>query len=318
MRRTIGAALCAVTLCLGSWGALAGAAEPTEKPAVEQILDLLLQRGQITPEEYRALQEKAQQEHAAGAKAPSAAVLAGIEKGKPFLKSADEQFRIELGGRLQADFDAAEADTRTLTGASLGSQALVRRARLDVNGSFFKWISFRIEGDFTQSPSLFDAYLEVRLLPELRVRGGQFKAPFSLEELTSDLYIDFVERSLINALVPSYDVGAMASGTFAQGMVTYFLGVFNGAGQNRADTNSDKDLAFRLAFAPFRTSDSRWLKGLHLAGNVTWGNERSSTSPAGQTGARTPNRFTFFAAQPTVGERLRYGGDLAWLVGPAS
>jgi phosphate-selective porin OprO and OprP len=318
MRRTIGYALCAITLCLGNWGSLAGAADATEKPAVEQILDILLQRGQITPEEYRSLQEQAQQEHAAGAKKSSATVLAGIEKGKPFLKSADEQFRLELGGRLQADFDATEADTRTLTGASLGSQALVRRARLEASGSFFKWITFRIEGDFTQSPSLVDAYLEFRLVPELSVRAGQFKAPFSLEELTSDLHIDFVERSIVNALVPSYDIGAMASGTFAQGAVNYFLGVFNGTGQNRADNNGDKDLAFRLVFAPFRTSDSLWLKGLQLAGNVTWGNESSATSPAGQTGARTPNRFTFFAAQPTVGERLRYGGDLAWLVGPAS
>ena len=163
---------------------MAGAGEAKEKPAIEQILDILLQRGQITPEEYRSLQEKAKQEQAAGAKEPAAAVLAGIEKGKPFLKSADEKFRIELGGRVQADFDAAEADTRTLTGAPLGSQVLVRRARLEASGTFFKWITFRMEGDFTQSPSLFDAYLDFRLFPELRIRVGQFKAPFSLEELT--------------------------------------------------------------------------------------------------------------------------------------
>ena len=77
--------------------------------------------------------------------------------------------------------------------------------------------------------------------------------------------------------------------------------VFNGTGRNQADNNGDKDLAFRLAFAPFSTSDSIWLKGLQVAGNVTWGNESSSTSPPGQTAARTPNRFTFFAAQPTSG-----------------
>ena len=297
---------------------MGGAGEATEKSTIEQILDILLQRGQITPEEYRSLQEQAQQEHAAGAQEPSAAVLAGFEKGKPFLKSADEKFRIELGGRVQADFDAAEADTRTLTGARLGSQVLVRRARLEVSGSFFKWINFRIEGDFTQNPSLFDGYVDLRWFPELGLRAGQFKTPFSLEELTADLFIDFVERSLVNALAPSYDIGAMASGSFAQGMVNYSLGVFNGTGRNQSDNNSDKDVAFRLAFAPFRTSDSLWLKGLQLAGNFTWGNEGSSTSPAGQTGARTPNRFTFFAAQPTIGDRLRYGGDLTWLVGPAS
>jgi phosphate-selective porin len=120
------------------------------------------------------------------------------------------------------------------------------------------------------------------------------------------------------SLVTLLTVGAMAHGTFAQGVVNYFLGGFNGTGRNQTDNNGDKDLAFRLAFAPFSTSDSIWIKGLQVAGNVTWGNESSSTSPPGQTAARTPNRFTFFAAQPTLGDRLRYGGDLAWLVGPAS
>jgi hypothetical protein len=37
---------------------VASAGEAKEKPAIEQILDILLQRGQITPEEYRSLQEK--------------------------------------------------------------------------------------------------------------------------------------------------------------------------------------------------------------------------------------------------------------------
>jgi phosphate-selective porin len=65
----------------------------------------------------------------------------------------------------------------------------VRRARLEVSGSFFQFITFRVEGDFTQSPSLFDAYLDFRFFPELRIGGGQFKEPFSLEELTGDLFI---------------------------------------------------------------------------------------------------------------------------------
>jgi hypothetical protein len=34
--------------------------------------------------------------------------------------------------------------------------------------------------------------------------------------------------------------------------------------------------------------------------------------------ARTTNRYRFFAPQATRGERLRYGGDLAWFLGPAA
>jgi phosphate-selective porin OprO/OprP len=296
----------------------AHAGETPEKPVVEQILDLLRQRGQITREEYRSLQEKARQESAAGAKEPSAAILAGIDKGKPFLKSADDNFRIEFGGRIQADYDAAEAGSRTLTGSKLGSQFLVRRARFEVDGSLYRWIGFKLEADFTEGVSLKDTYLDLRFFPELRFRAGQFKVPFSLEELTSSRFIDFVERSLVNELAPARDRGVMVYGDLVGGAVSYALGGFNGTGEDSSDNNSDKDLAARLAFTPFRISDSFWLKGLQLAGNVTWGNQDGSTSAQGRMTARTSNRFRFFAPQTTRGERLRYGGDLAWLLGPAA
>jgi hypothetical protein len=66
MRRTIGYALFVVILFFGSWLPVVCAGEAKDKPAIEQILDILLQRGQITPEEYRSLQEKVKQEQAAG------------------------------------------------------------------------------------------------------------------------------------------------------------------------------------------------------------------------------------------------------------
>jgi phosphate-selective porin OprO and OprP len=317
MRRIFVLSAIGMIVLLGMWSSPALAGETKEKPVVEQILDLLLQRGQITQEEYRTLQEKARQEQAAG-KEPSPAILAGIEKGKPFLKSADDNFRLELGGRLHADYAAPEDGTRTLTGSKLGSQFLVRRARLEVDGSLYRWVGFKIEADFTEGVSLKDAYLDLRFFPELRFRAGQFKVPFSLEELTSSRFIDFVERSLVNELAPARDRGAMLYGDLMQGLVSYSVGGFNGTGEDTSDNNSDKDLAARLAFTPFRTSDSFWLKGLQLAGNVTWGNQDGSTSAQGRTIGRTNNRFRFFAPQTTRGERLRYGGDLAWLIGPAA
>src|SRR5262245_49607490 len=129
MRRTIDCVVLVVLLFFASWLPAAYAGEAKEKPAIEQILDILLQRGQITPEEYHSLQEKVKQEQAAGVKEPAASILAGIEKGRPFLRSADDNFRLEFGGRLQVDFDAAENGARTLTGQLLGSQFLIRRAR---------------------------------------------------------------------------------------------------------------------------------------------------------------------------------------------
>ena len=93
----------------------------------------------------------------------------------------------------------------------------------------------------------------------------------------------------------------MLYGDLLQGGISYYLGGFNGTGEDTSDNNGDKDLAFRLAFVPFRSSESFWLKGLHLAGDVTWGNEDSLNSPQGQTGARTPIALPSSRRNPRVG-----------------
>jgi len=160
-----------------------------DKPVLEQLLDLMLQRGQIDREQYNTLQEKAKKE---------AAVHVGFERRRPFIQSSDGNFRFDFGGRFQLDFDRAEDGAKTLTGANLGSEFLVRRARFELMGQAYKWIEVKIEADFTDSQPLRDVSLDLKLVPELfRLRGGQFKVPFSLEELTSDLYTDFVERSVV-------------------------------------------------------------------------------------------------------------------------
>src|SRR5215471_11186257 len=90
--------------------------EAKDKSAIEQLLDLLLQRGQIDQEQYKSLQEKAKQE---------SAVQVGFDRGRPFIQTRDGNFRFELGGRFQFDFDSAEDGARTLTGPHLGDQFTV-------------------------------------------------------------------------------------------------------------------------------------------------------------------------------------------------
>jgi phosphate-selective porin OprO and OprP len=283
-----------------------------DKPVLEQLLDLLLQRGQINQEQYNTLQEQARKEQSTG-------VQVGLDRGRPFLRAADGNVRFDVGGKLQVDFDWAEDGARTLMGTKLASQFLVRRARIEFNAQFFRWIDVRIEPDFSDSQPLRDAYIDFKFFPELRLRAGQYKVPFSLEELTADPHIDFVERSLVNELATlNYDRGVMAYGSLWQGVVSYFLGGFNGSGPNTSDNNGDKDVAVRLVIEPFKTSGNFWLKGFQIAGDLTWGNESNLPSAQGRTDARTPRRFVYFAAQPAQGDRLRYGVDLAWLVGPAA
>jgi hypothetical protein len=78
VKRVVVHLLVGLAIWLELWSPAGHAGEPEETPVVEQILDILLQRGQITQEEYRTLQEKARQEQAAGAKELGAAVSAGV------------------------------------------------------------------------------------------------------------------------------------------------------------------------------------------------------------------------------------------------
>jgi phosphate-selective porin OprO/OprP len=322
-------------LALAAPGTVAGQAPQT---VLEEILEILRKNGQISEEQRKTLLERAnreammrpvaQQEEVPSAPSSPAAqvaettratsLTAGVEKLKPYLASSDGNFRVELGGRVQFDYHATGNDARSLTGTDLADRFLVRRARLDLSGQAFRWVDFKIEAELTEGVSLKDAYLDLRFLPQLRLRGGQFKVPFSREDLTSSRFIDFVERSIINELSPAHDAGVMLHGELFGGVLAYNLGAFNGTGEDTADNNDGKDLAARLVLSPFATTSLIWLKNLYLAGNATWGDQDGINSPQGRTSARTSTRFTYFAAHPARGERSRFGGDLVWLLGPAA
>lgn len=251
---------------------------------------------------------------------------AGVEKGRPFLRSDDGNYEFFLNGVLHTDFHATEGGAKTLGGVDLGDQFLVRRARFGIDGTMFQFVKFMILGELapagqSAAGTLKDGFVELDFMPELRLRVGQFKTPFSLDQLTSSRFIDFVERSVVDELVPGRDLGMMLHGSLLQGKLMYALGGFNGRGENFSDRSDDKDWAARLVVAPFKTSSDPWLKGMQIGGNVTWGDQGgtfAAGSAQGRTSARTATRFTFFTPHTVNGMRTRVGGDVAWTVGPAA
>jgi len=291
-------------------------AQEKGRSTLDEILDIMRRGGQITEEQEKELKERAKKEE-------QSRTLAGIDDNlKPFLRSPGGDFRLELGGFVQFDYDAMQSGARLLTGANPEDTFLVRRARLNMTGQLFSWIGFKIEGDFStqQNPNfaLTDAYIDLNFLPQISLRGGQYKVPFSQEELTSDLFIDTIERSMVNELVPSRDQGFMLQGQFFDRILGYAVGVFNGSGINASDGNNEKDVVGRVTLAPFRNTDLYWLKRLQFSVDGTYGDQDARTSARGRNTNRETNRFQFFAPQPTNGNRYRWGVDLAWLVGPAS
>ena len=88
---------------------------------------------------------------------------------------------------------------------------------------------------------------------------GQFLPPFGEEGLRSASQLDFVERSFVGIMGNSRDMGAQLHGTWWCDRFQYWVGAFNGAqdyhksngsSNNRADTNSSKDIAYRVLIRP--------------------------------------------------------------------
>jgi phosphate-selective porin OprO and OprP len=176
----------------------------------------------------------------------------------------------------------------------------IRRARFDLKGNITPWFSYRVQADLADKPKLVDGYGEIKLADFFLVTAGQFKIPFSLENLASSNKLESIDRSqVVEALVArskdvignqnGRDLGIQISGTFLkianQPLFEYRLGVFNGSGINVADTaNSAKDIAGRLVVTP--------LKGLSVGESYYNGWDKAiKPDVAGKSQAR--NRLGF-------------------------
>jgi phosphate-selective porin OprO and OprP len=255
-------------------------------------------------------------------------------------ESADKGTMIGINGRIQADYrkffgdDAIGADTFD-----------VRRAYLGVRGTFWDDYDFKIVGDFAalsnaatsvctgvsagppatcsgtttvataSSSHLDEAYFNVRWWQAAQLRLGQFNAPISMEDIASDLFVDFNERSMGNPLVPGKIRGAMVHGAPVKGLY-YGIAYANGAGKNANDTNQvvdDKTLLGRVA-ANFAEMAGNKNAVYHLGLGVTQGKIPVASAPSGRTEARG---VTFFAPAAFTGQdvdrkRLVLEGALAY------
>ena len=71
----------------------------------------------------------------------------------------------------------------------------IRRARFDMKGNFTPYFAYRLQADFAGSPKLLDAYAEIKLNDYFNITIGQFRIPFSLENLTSMNKFELIDFS---------------------------------------------------------------------------------------------------------------------------
>jgi phosphate-selective porin OprO/OprP len=208
--------------------------------SAKTLEDILKEKGVITEEDYKAVTKVKPIDYKLG-------------KGFTFT-SPDEKFQLTLGGRIQVRYSFFDKEN-----AQDVSQWEVKRARIIMGGyAYSKDLTYKLEIDpvaLASSKSykgLVDAWMNYKIVDPAEIKVGQYKVPWSRQELTSDGALEFVDRSpAVDNFKPDYDTGAMLTGKFAKGFAYYYLGTFGGAGQTTLQNTNDNMLAARVAVNPF-------------------------------------------------------------------
>jgi len=172
------------------------------------------------------------------------------QPGKGFtFTSSDGKFQLSLAGRGQFQYQYVDKDD--VNGPlQETSVTKIRRFKVSMGGYVFtRDLTYRVQVDLAKSGTaqmMDDAWINYRFVDEAQIQAGQFKIPFSRQELTSDGALQFVDRAnAVDAFKPSYDVGAMAQGKVAGGMLAWNAGLFNGTGQSGTRTTNTGEWAAR-------------------------------------------------------------------------
>ncbi|MEO7426386.1 MAG: porin [Fibrobacteria bacterium] len=243
----------------------------------------------------------------AATKAADAPKLTAGADGFDF-KSADEAFQLKWRGLLQVDYrqyiDGQDTGSqRTYLGRypnNFSSTFLLRKVRPSFDVTLYKYANFRIVPDFGggSTTTLLDAYGELALWPEFKLRVSKFTAPLGIERLQSANDNSFVEYGLTSDLSRNRDLGAQISGDLLNESYSYTVGVFNGGtdGLNKDnDSTSHKDILARVFALPFKNGNIELLCNLGIGIAGAWGKHYGDSVNSGLPVYRTPAQNTFFS-----------------------
>lgn len=233
--------------------------------------------------------------------------------------SADTNFAIGLHGLVQLD-------SRTYLGNNTvaNSGFLLRRARPIIVGTVFRDFDFNLTPDFGGSTvQILDAYVNYRYQPELQLLAGKYKPPIGLEELQSDAYTFFNERSLVTDLVPNRDLGVELHGDLFGGAVSYAVAVLDGApdyNSSTVNTNLDGDLSYdgRIFLQPWKNSGINALQGLGFGVGGSYEDDRDGVNglTSGYTTDGQEKFFTYNAGVVANGQHWRVSPQAYYYWGP--
>ena len=158
------------------------------------------------------------------------ALAVAYDKGLLFT-TADEQFEARLALRSQFRLEISRP---TEDGAEFSSHFVIPRLRLQLEGhAFGKDTRYKLEAGLADRGSFSlvkDFFVEHRTGP-VWLRVGQWKRPFSRQELVSDFASSFNERSIANEFAGAgRDIGLAVHNDYEKSPegIEWVVGVFNG------------------------------------------------------------------------------------------
>lgn len=194
-----------------------------------------------------------------------AAMSEALWAGTVEVKNADQ---LSISGYTQARFEFRDEDDDAVVNSSF----LIRRSRVRLEAEINEYASADLEVDFASGDIVKDAYVSVAPQEQIEFRLGQYKKPFSQEELFSSSGTPTIDLGLTNGLTTrdlgysGRDQGLMLSVKDKKDMLQGWLGVFSGAGEGNVskgdnadgtqtqtlEQNRSKDFAARVAVRPTR------------------------------------------------------------------
>ncbi len=305
------------------------AADASRRDPMIELLEKLKEKGIISEEEARTLsgdtpeerirrraetRKKAQRaaEDAQKAEAAKERFLGRFNNGITF-ETPDRRSGVTLGGRVHLDYRQFSQDTAASTFD-------MRRAYLTLQGKWNEYLTWDVTGDFAQTTAtqLDVAWINIAYSDSVQARFGQFKMPFSIEELSSSRFLDFQERSLVNGLAPQKERGAMIHGIPMPG-ITYGIALSTGQGKNNNDLvapRSNPDIVGRVTVNFAELFEIQANNVVHLGVAMTDGDLPTGFGLSQRTESRG---LTFFNTAGFTGQdvhRRRYGVETVLARGP--
>jgi len=266
----------------------------------------------VTPADIDALQKEIDvlQKKASDTPTPTA----GFNGEHFYLKSPDGQFTLMPVGYLNAQYSFYNGD-----GAPSDTFA-IKRARFGVQGSYGNDLDYAFLFETASSLTIRDAYVDFKPWSWLKIMGGQYKLPFSMEVGTADTNVQFADRSINSVLYPDAGgsfraPGVDVHGDLFDGRAQYWVGVFNGQGLLAASTTNEVEVSGKFRLSPFKDSGNPWLKGLSFGGAAEHSRSKALANELSFSGVLVDGTYTFFPQFRINGGVERYNGQFSWLKG---